>query len=75
MLKSTFFEPKDARVIEKVAAKYPKKPVVDVPAGGEDFAKVFTVLGRSRIPVYNLPEKAACALSALRRYGLVVNKH
>jgi len=75
MLKSTFFEPRDARVIEKVAVKYPQKPVVDVPAGGEDFAKVFKVLGRSSIPVYNLPEKAACALSALRRYGLVVKKH
>lgn len=75
MLKSTFFEPKDSKVIEKVALKFPGKPVVDVPAGGEDFAKVFRVLGRSSIPVYNLPEKAACAISALRRYGLVLEKH
>jgi acetyltransferase len=75
MLKSTFFEPKDSKVIEKVALKFPGKPVVDVPAGGEDFAKVFRVLGKSSIPVYNLPEKAACAISALRRYGLVLEKH
>jgi len=75
MLKSTFFEPKDSKVIEKVALKFPGKPVVDVPAGGEDFAKVFRVLGKSCIPVYNLPEKAACAIGALRRYGLVLEKH
>lgn len=75
MLKSTFFEPKDAKVIEKIAIKCPRKPVVDVPAGGEDFAKVFKVLGRSSIPLYNLPEKAACAMSALRRYGQILEKH
>ncbi|MEM2917645.1 MAG: CoA-binding protein, partial [Candidatus Bathyarchaeia archaeon] len=31
MLKSCFFEPKDAEVIPKIAGKYPNKPVVDVP--------------------------------------------
>lgn len=75
MLKSCFFEPKDAKVIPKIAAKYPDKPVVDVPAGGEDFALVSKVLGSTRIPVYNLPEKAVKALKVLRIYGKIVEKH
>ena len=75
MLKSCFFEPKDAKVIPKIAAKYPGKPVVDVPAGGEDFALVSKVLGSTRIPVYNLPEKAVKALKVLRIYGKIVEKH
>jgi acetyltransferase len=75
MLKSTFFEPKDARVIPKVAAKHPRKPVVDVPAGGEDFASVYKVLGSSNIPLYNLPDKAVKALKVLRTYGLIAGKH
>jgi acyl-CoA synthetase (NDP forming) len=75
MLKSCFFEPKDAKVIPKIAAKYPDKPVVDVPAGGEDFALVSRVLGSTRIPVYNLPEKAVKALKVLRIYGKIVEKH
>jgi len=57
MLKSCFFEPKDAKVIKDVAAKYPNKPVVDVPAGGEDFTLVYNVLGKTSVPVYNLPER------------------
>jgi acyl-CoA synthetase (NDP forming) len=75
MLKSCFFEPKDAKVVPKIAAKYPTKPVVDVPAGGEDFALVFRVLGNTKIPVYNLPEKAVKALKILRIYGKIVEKH
>lgn len=74
MLKSTFFEPRDARSLPKIVGKYPRKPVVDVPAGGEDFAKVYEVLGRSQIPLYNLPEKAAKALKVLRTYGLICEK-
>jgi acyl-CoA synthetase (NDP forming) len=69
MLKSTFFEPEDAVVISEMSRKYPAKPVVDVPAGGEDFALVQKVLKDTDIPVYNLPEKAAKALRALRLYG------
>ncbi len=69
MLKSTFFEPEDAAVISEVSRKYPAKPIVDVPAGGEDFALVQKVLKDTNIPVYNLPEKAAKALRALRLYG------
>jgi len=69
MLKSTFFEPEDAVVISEISRKYPTKPVVDVPAGGEDFALVQKVLKDTNIPVYNLPEKAAKALRALRLYG------
>jgi acyl-CoA synthetase (NDP forming) len=75
MLKSCFFEPKDAKVIPKIAKKYPNKPVVDVPAGGEDFALVSKVLGNTNIPLYNLPEKAVKALKVLREYGKIIEKH
>ncbi len=75
MLKSTFFEPADARVIQKIASKYPDKPVVDVPAGGEDFELVHKVMRGTNIPLYDLPEKAVKALKVLRTYGLIVGKH
>ncbi|MEM3578579.1 MAG: hypothetical protein QXX51_09095 [Candidatus Bathyarchaeia archaeon] len=75
MLKSCFFEPEDAKVIPKVAARHPEKPVVDVPAGGEDYELVRRVLGRSKIPLYNLPEKAVKALKILRAYGRIRGKH
>ena len=75
MLKSCFFEPRDAKVIPKITTKYPNKPVVDVPAGGEDFALVHKVLRKSNIPLYNLPEKAVKALKALRIYGKITEKH
>jgi acetyltransferase len=75
MLKSCFFESEDAKVIPKTATKYPEKPVVDVPAGGEDFALVHRVLGNTKIPVYNLPEKAVKALKVLRTYGNILKKH
>jgi len=74
MLKSCFFEPKDAKVIPQIAAKYPDKPVVDVPAGGEDFASVYNVLGNTNIPLYNLPEKAVKALKILRIYCKIFEK-
>ncbi len=74
MLKSTFFEPEDALAVVKTAAKHGDKPVVDVPAGGEDFALVQKVLGNTSVPVYNLPEKAAKALRVLRLYGKVREK-
>lgn len=75
MLKSTFFKPQDARIILKIAAKHRQKPIVDVPSGGEDFEKVHRVLGNSRIPLYNLPDKAAMALKVLREYGRVLQKN
>ena len=75
MLKSTFFTPEDAKVIPKVFAKYPSKPVVDVPAGGQDFARVYKILGNTNIPLYNLPEKAVKALKVLQTYGLIAGKH
>jgi acyl-CoA synthetase (NDP forming) len=75
MLKSCFFEPEDAEAVRKVAARYPEKPVVDVPAGGEDFALVYEILGNTSIPVYNLPEKAVKALKFLRIYGKILEKH
>jgi len=75
MLKSTFFEPSDARVIQKVSSKHPQKPVVDVPAGGEDFELVRRAMRTTNIPIYNLPEKAVKALRVLRTYGLIVDKN
>ena len=74
MLKSTFFEPEDAVAVVKTAAKYNDKPVVDVPAGGEDFALVQKVLRSTSMPAYNLPEKAARVLRVLRLYGKVKEK-
>jgi len=68
MLKSCFFEPEDAAAVVETSKKYPNKPVVDVPAGGEDFTLVQKVLKDTNIPVYNLPEKAVKALKALRVY-------
>jgi acyl-CoA synthetase (NDP forming) len=75
MLKSCFFEPGDARVIPKVAARYRDKPVVDVPAGGEDFALVHKVLGNTSVPLYDMPEKAVKALKVLRTYDKIARKH
>jgi len=74
MLKSTFFEPKDALVIAKTVKKYSQKPVVDVPAGGEDYNRIHKTLRKSNMPLYNLPEKAAKALKALRLYAKVIKK-
>ncbi|NWF87737.1 CoA-binding protein [Candidatus Bathyarchaeota archaeon] len=74
MLKSCFFEPNDAKVLPKVAAKYPSKPIVDVPAGGQDFELVYNVLSNTRIPLYDLPEKAAKALKVLRAYAKIIEK-
>jgi len=74
MLKSCFFEPEDAKAIAETAEKYPEKPVVDVPAGGEDFELIHKVLGETNIPLYNIPEKAAKALKTLREYGKILEK-
>jgi acyl-CoA synthetase (NDP forming) len=74
MLKSTFFEPKDAVEIMKTMRKHSGKPIVDVPAGGEDFNLIHKILGKTSVPLYNLPEKAAKALKALRLYAKVVEK-
>jgi len=74
MLKSCFFEPEDALAIAETAKKHPQKPVVDVPAGGEDFTLVQKILKKTRIPAYNLPEKAAKALKCLRIYQRIREK-
>jgi acyl-CoA synthetase (NDP forming) len=74
MLKSTFFEPEDVAEIMKTVQKYSEKPIVDVPAGGEDFNLVYKVLGNTSVPLYNLPEKAAKALKALRLYSKIKEK-
>jgi acyl-CoA synthetase (NDP forming) len=72
MLKSCFFEPEDAKAIAETAKESLEKPIVDVPAGGEDFDMVYKVLQDTKIPVYNLPDKAAKALKALRAYYKLV---
>jgi len=74
MLKSCFFEPEDALTVAEAAKKHGDKPVVDVPAGGEDFTLVQKILRGSNVPVYNLPEKAAKALKALRTYNNILKK-
>jgi len=68
MLKSCFFQPEDAKTIVEASEKHPEKPIVDVSAGGEDFTLLHKVLIDTKIPLYNLPEKAAKALKALRTY-------
>jgi acetyltransferase len=68
MLKSCYFKPEDAVAIAETAKKHKDKPVVNVSAGGEDFALIQKVLRDTPIPVYNLPEKAAKVLKALRMY-------
>ena len=73
MLKSCFFEPEDAKVIPEVAAEY-HKPVVDVPAGGEDFNKVSKILRGTGIPAYNRPSIAALALRLLYEYGKITKR-
>lgn len=75
MLKSCFFEPKDAQVIPEIAKAHPEKPVVDVPAGGADFSQVYEVLGKTKIPLYDLPEKAVKALKILRIYGKILEDY
>jgi acyl-CoA synthetase (NDP forming) len=74
MLKSCYFEPEDAIAVSEASKKHPNKPVVDVPAGGEDFNLVQKVLRDTNVPVYNLPEKAAEALKALRIFGKIKEK-
>jgi acetyltransferase len=71
MLKSCFFEPEDARILPEVARKF-KKPVVDVPAGAEDFKLVTDILINSPIPTYDLPDKAAKALKVLFQYHRIL---
>lgn len=75
MLKSCFFEAEDAVTIAEIAEKHSGKPVVDVPAGGEDFTLVYKVLRGTSIPVYNLPEKAAKALKTLRTYHKILQRN
>lgn len=73
MLKSCFFEPEDSKVIPEISSHY-DKPVVDVPAGGEDYIKVSNVLKGTGIPAYNRPRIAAFALRILYEYGRIKKK-
>jgi acetyl-CoA synthetase (ADP-forming)/acetyltransferase len=68
MLKSRALKPEDLEIIAKVTKKSKDKPVVDVTVGGEDPVLVRGVLREKGIPTYDLPEKAARALSALHQY-------
>ncbi|TET65406.1 hypothetical protein E3J49_01840 [Candidatus Bathyarchaeota archaeon] len=74
MLKSCFFEAEDAVAVAETAKRHSDKPVVDVSAGGEDFTLVYKVLQDTNIPTYNMPEKAAKALKALRIYHKITKK-
>lgn len=73
MLKSCFFEPEDAKILPKIANKF-DKPIVDVPAGAEDFQQVTDILIDSSIPTYDLPDKAAKALKVLYTYYKILNE-
>ena len=73
MLKSTFFQPEEARIIAKVV-KGSAKPVVDVPAGGKDFFRVQRELAGTGLPAYDLPEKAARVLRFLYDQHLALEK-
>ncbi len=73
MLKSTFFDPEGASIIAKVVSDS-QKPVVDVPAGGEDYFKVRDVLKGTDLPAYDLPEKAAKVLRLLYDLHLALQK-
>ncbi len=68
MLKSCYFKPEDALAVAETAKKHPEKPVIDVPAGGEDFTHVHAILRDTDIPIYNLPEKGVKVLKVLRAY-------
>jgi len=74
MLKSCLFQPSDAKVIADVAKRY-DKPVIDVPCGGEDFIKVTSILRKTDIPTYNLPNRAARVMRGLYEYGKIKRYH
>ncbi|WP_455391588.1 hypothetical protein [[Eubacterium] cellulosolvens] len=71
MLKSCFFKPDDAKVLPAVADRF-RKPVVDVPAGAEDFKLVTDILIETSVPTYDLPDKAAKALRVLYEYNKIL---
>lgn len=73
MLKSTFFEAHEAVAIAEIVKAF-EKPVVDVPAGGEDYRLVKQVLEKTDLPVYDLPEKAAKVLRFLFDQHLALGK-
>jgi acyl-CoA synthetase (NDP forming) len=72
MLKSCFFKPEDALILTEVANNS-KKPIVDVPAGAEDFQLVTDILIDTPIPTYDLPDKAAKALRILYDYNNILS--
>jgi acetyltransferase len=69
MIKSCLMVPEDVRVIAEISRKHPRKPVVDCAPGGGDYEKIRGVLGDTRVPVFNTPEKAVFALKVLYDYG------
>jgi len=73
MMKSCFFQPGDARVIGEMAVSS-EKPIVDIPCGGDDFARVSAVLKDYPLPTYNLPVKGAKALRILHDYWKIRNR-
>jgi acetyltransferase len=74
MLKSRLLEPEDLGTIAKAAKKSKGKPVLDVAVGEGDHVLVREALKDTKIPTYDLPEKAARVLRALYQYGQVLEK-
>jgi len=61
-------------VIAEAANKHSDKPVVDVPADGEDFRLMYEMWWDTSISVYSLPEKVAKALKTLPTYYQITAK-
>lgn len=65
-------EPEEMRLLADVAKSVEEKPVVNVAIGGDWYVAVRDVLRDIGIPVYDLPERGAKALRALRWYGKLI---
>ncbi|MCS7131545.1 MAG: hypothetical protein NZ934_02320 [Hadesarchaea archaeon] len=73
-LNSCLLESREMRVIADVAKSVRDKPVVGVAIGGDWYIAVRDVLQDTDVPVYDLPERGAKALKALRLYGKLGEK-
>lgn len=69
---SCLLEPEEMRLLADVVKSAREKPVVNVAIGGEWYVAVRDVLRDVDVPVYDLPERGAKALRALRWYGKLI---
>jgi acyl-CoA synthetase (NDP forming) len=74
MLKSCLTLPEDVLILPELANRYPTKPIVDCIPGGEDYKRIRDLLSKTRIPVFNAPEKAVFALRILCNYGQYLSR-